>query len=63
MLRERAGIPESLDALVAKLLQKDPAKRYQSAAELLDALSALKGKSAEAARFILRAVDRELDNA
>src|SRR5208283_406945 len=39
MLHERAEIPASLDALVAKLLQKDPAKRCQSAAEVAAELS------------------------
>jgi len=32
--RERIGVPTSVDGLVAKLLEKDPAKRPQSAAEV-----------------------------
>lgn len=37
----RAGVPPSLDALVTKLLQRDPARRCQSAAEVARELSAL----------------------
>jgi serine/threonine protein kinase/formylglycine-generating enzyme required for sulfatase activity len=40
MRNERAEIPASLGALVAKLLQKDPAQRCQSAAEVAAGLSA-----------------------
>lgn len=39
--RARAGVPASLDALVAKLLQKDPAKRPQSAANVARELSGI----------------------
>jgi serine/threonine protein kinase len=39
--RERVGVPASLDALVAKLLEKDPAKRPQSASEVARELSAI----------------------
>jgi len=39
--RERVGVPASLDGLVAKLLDKDPAKRPQSASEVARELSAL----------------------
>jgi eukaryotic-like serine/threonine-protein kinase len=39
--RERSGVPASLDALVAKLLEIDPAKRPQSASEVARELSAI----------------------
>ena len=39
--RQRVGVPARLDGLVAKLLEKDPAKRPQSAAEIARDLSAL----------------------
>ena len=39
--QERAGLPASLDAMVAKLLEKDPARRSQSAHEVADELAAL----------------------
>jgi eukaryotic-like serine/threonine-protein kinase len=39
--RERVGVPASLDGLVAKLLQKDPALRPQSASEVARELSSL----------------------
>jgi serine/threonine protein kinase len=39
--RERVGVPASLDALVAKLLEKDPAQRPQSASEVARELSTL----------------------
>jgi serine/threonine protein kinase len=39
--RERAGVPASLDGLVAKLLQKDPATRPQSAADVARELSVI----------------------
>ena len=38
---ERVGVPASLDSLVAKLLEKDPAKRPQSASEVARELSAI----------------------
>ena len=65
---EVAGtVPRAFERVVMRCLRKDPADRYQSAAELLDALSALKGKSAEAAvaqrqemeRQVKRGVTRE----
>jgi eukaryotic-like serine/threonine-protein kinase len=39
--RERVGVPASLDGLVARLLEKDPAKRPQSASEVARELSTL----------------------
>ncbi len=39
--RERLGVPASLDGLIAKLLEKDPAKRPQSALDVARELSAL----------------------
>jgi len=36
--RRRDGVPAMLDAIVAKAVERDPAARYQSAAELADAL-------------------------
>jgi serine/threonine-protein kinase len=40
-LREvRPGLPGEIDAIVSRALQKDPAKRYQSAAEMVNDLSA-----------------------
>ena len=39
--RERVGVSASLDPLVARLLEKDPAKRPQSASELARELTAL----------------------
>jgi eukaryotic-like serine/threonine-protein kinase len=44
--RERAGVPASLDGLVAKLLEKDPAKRPQSAGEVARELSAVADRMA-----------------
>ena len=39
--RERVGVPAKLDAIVARLLEKDPAKRPQSALEVARELSAV----------------------
>jgi eukaryotic-like serine/threonine-protein kinase len=39
--RERAGVPAALDSIVAKLLEKDPAKRPASAPEVARELSAI----------------------
>ncbi len=51
----RAEIPASLDVLVAKLLEKDPAKRCQTAAEVARELSALADRlAAPAQRSALR---------
>ena len=46
--RERVGVPASLDGLVARLLEKDPAKRPQSAAEVARELSVLADRLAAA---------------
>jgi len=40
------GIPPEVDALVEKMLQKKPADRYQSAAELVAAIDKIKGGQA-----------------
>ncbi len=42
--RERAGVPAGLDPLVARLLEKDPARRPPSAAEVARELSTLAGR-------------------
>ncbi|HTC36595.1 MAG TPA: protein kinase [Bryobacteraceae bacterium] len=53
--RERVGVPATLDPLVAKLLEKDPAKRPQSASEVARELSTLADRlSAPAPRPLLR---------
>jgi serine/threonine protein kinase len=39
--RERAGVPASLDPLITRLLEKDPAKRPQSASEVAQQLSTI----------------------
>jgi eukaryotic-like serine/threonine-protein kinase len=44
--RERVGVPAGLDPLVARLLEKDPANRPQSASEVGRELSALAGRLA-----------------
>jgi serine/threonine protein kinase len=44
--RERAGVPAGLDPLVARLLEKDPAKRPQTASVVARELSALADKLA-----------------
>jgi eukaryotic-like serine/threonine-protein kinase len=49
---QRTGVPASLDAMVAELLQKDPAKRPQSASEVARELSMLADRlAAPATRF------------
>ncbi|UCD64164.1 MAG: protein kinase, partial [Candidatus Zixiibacteriota bacterium] len=40
--RHRGGVPDELERIVAKLLEKDPASRYQSAEALLADLTELK---------------------
>jgi len=53
----RPGLPAEIDAIVSQALQKDPAKRYQSAAEMGNDLSAaLTALEAPAGRVGLRAV-------
>jgi eukaryotic-like serine/threonine-protein kinase len=55
--RERVGLPASLDGLVARLLEKDPAKRPQSASEVARELSALADRlAAPPPRFRWRSV-------
>jgi eukaryotic-like serine/threonine-protein kinase len=55
--RERVGVPPVLDGLVAKLLEKDPAKRPQSASGVARELSALADRlTAPPAGFRLRPV-------
>ena len=41
----RAGLPQALDAVVARCLEKDPARRYGSARELADALGPFVGRA------------------
>jgi eukaryotic-like serine/threonine-protein kinase len=53
--RERVGVPASLDGLVSRLLEKDPAKRPQSASEVARELSAISDRiAAPPPRFRLR---------
>jgi serine/threonine protein kinase len=53
--RERAGMPANLDGIVAKLLEKDPAKRPQAASEVARELSSLADRlAAPPPRFRLR---------
>ncbi len=54
--RERVGVPASLDGLVAKLLEKDPAKRPQSAAEVARELEAIADRITAPPRLRLRPV-------
>jgi len=54
--RERVGVPGSLDGLVAKLLEKDPAKRPQSASEVARELSAIADRITSPPRLRLRPV-------
>jgi serine/threonine-protein kinase len=42
-------VPSELEAVILKCLEKDPNKRYQKVADLLDALTAISSRSAEAA--------------
>ncbi len=49
-----AGIPRALDAVVTKAMAKDPADRYQSAAELGNALRAIDLGADDAAPSIVR---------
>lgn len=42
--RLRPGLPRSIDRLVGRCLEKDPARRFQSAAELVAALDRLLGE-------------------
>ncbi len=53
--RERAGVPPSLDALVSKLLEKDPAKRPQSASEVARELNTIADRMAAPPRSPFRA--------
>ncbi len=55
--RERVGVPASLDPVVARLLEKDPAKRPRSASDVARELSALADRlSAPPPRSRLRPV-------
>jgi serine/threonine protein kinase len=54
--RERVGVPASLDGLVAKLLEKDPAKRPQSASEVARELSAIADRITTPPRLRLRPI-------
>jgi len=55
--QERVGVPTSLDGLVAKLLEKDPAKRPQSASDVARQLSAISDRiTAPPSRLRLRPV-------
>jgi eukaryotic-like serine/threonine-protein kinase len=44
--QQGADVPRGLDALVARLLEKNPAERYQSASQVADELSALEDELA-----------------
>ena len=64
----RAAVARLEAAFAAGDLVRTPVARRRCLADLMVALEQddgqkLGGKSAEAARFILRAIDRELDNA
>ena len=45
LARYKAGVPDELQRIVSKLLQKDPALRYQTAADVISDLTALKATS------------------
>ncbi len=45
LARYKAGVPDELQRIVSKLLQKDPALRYQTAADVISDLMALKATS------------------
>ncbi len=53
--RERAGVPASVDVLLLNLLEKDPARRSQSAAHVSRELSHLAERLAAPARSTFRA--------
>jgi serine/threonine protein kinase len=42
-------IPADLEAVILKCLEKDPKKRYQKVAELLEALTSISSRTSEAA--------------
>ena len=48
------SVPRPLSAIVSKCLERDPAVRYQSAQELLDALTAFRGPSAAGSAIVAR---------
>jgi serine/threonine protein kinase/Tol biopolymer transport system component len=50
----RPGLPAEVAAIVSRALQKEPAKRYQSAAEMRDALAAALTNGADARQSSLR---------
>ena len=54
--RERVGVPASLDPLVARLLEKNPARRPTSAAEVARELSTLAGRLSAPPRNRLRTI-------
>jgi eukaryotic-like serine/threonine-protein kinase len=53
--RERSGVPPALDSLVSKLLEKDPAKRPQSAADVSRELTAIADRLSAPPRSFSRA--------
>lgn len=53
--RERSGVPPALDALITKLLEKDPARRPQSAADVSRELTAIGDRLATPPRSPFRA--------
>ena len=42
-------VPSELEAVILKCLEKDPKKRYQKVAELLEALTAISARASEVA--------------